>query len=118
MLLIRGRVPPSTPRPSWEGGGISSVPELRISTPPVQTTALPRWLSGKEPTCRCRRCRFNPWVKKIPWRGGHGNPLQYSCLGNPTTEKPGGLQSVGGHKRVGYDLSTKQQFRQPNSVLV
>ena len=32
---------------------------------------LPRWLSGKESTCRCRRCRrhgFNPWVRKIPWR--------------------------------------------------
>ena len=51
MLLIRGLVLPSTPRPSWEGGGVSSVPELRISTPPAQTTALPRWLSGKEPTC-------------------------------------------------------------------
>ena len=25
--------------------------------------------------CRsCRRCRFDPWVRKIPWRG-HGNPL-------------------------------------------
>ena len=23
---------------------------------------------------RCRRCRFDPWVRKIPWRG-HGNPL-------------------------------------------
>ena len=25
----------------------------------------------KEPTCqcrRCKRCRFDPWVKKIPWR--------------------------------------------------
>ena len=32
---------------------------------------LPRWLSGKEPTCQCRgrkRCRFDPWVRKIPWR--------------------------------------------------
>ena len=27
--------------------------------------------------------------------GGHGNPLQYSCLGNPMAEKPGGLQSTG-----------------------
>jgi len=29
------------------------------------------WLSGKESVCqctRCRRCRFNPWVRKIPWR--------------------------------------------------
>ena len=25
---------------------------------------------------------FDPWVGKIP-RGGHGNPLQYSCLENP-----------------------------------
>ena len=29
-----------------------------------------RWLSGKESTCQCRRCRrhwFDPWVRKIPW---------------------------------------------------
>ena len=25
-------------------------------------------LSRKEPTCQCRRHRFNPWVGKIPWR--------------------------------------------------
>ena len=27
--------------------------------------------SGKEPTCQCRRqkrCGFDPWVGKIPWR--------------------------------------------------
>ena len=29
---------------------------------------LPRWLSGKESACQCRRHRFNPWVGKIPWR--------------------------------------------------
>ena len=29
---------------------------------------LPRWLSGKESTCQCRRHRFDPWVGKIPWR--------------------------------------------------
>ena len=27
--------------------------------------------------------------------GGHGNPLQYSCLENSMTEEPGGLQSKG-----------------------
>ena len=26
--------------------------------------------------------------------GGNGNPLQYFCLGNPITEKPGGVQSI------------------------
>ena len=44
-----------------------------------------RWLSGKEPSCHCRsprRCRFDPWVRKIPW-GRNDNLLQYSCLENP-----------------------------------
>ena len=30
----------------------------------------PRWHSGKESACQCRRLkrhRFNPWVGKIPW---------------------------------------------------
>ena len=29
---------------------------------------LPRWLSGKESACQWRRCRFDPWVGKIPLR--------------------------------------------------
>ena len=29
---------------------------------------LPRWLSGKESACQCRRYRLDPWVRKIPWR--------------------------------------------------
>ena len=33
---------------------------------------------------------------------GHGTPLQYSILRNPTTEKPGVLQSMGS-QRVGHD---------------
>ena len=28
---------------------------------------LPRWLSGKGSACQYRRCRFDPWVGKIPW---------------------------------------------------
>ena len=30
--------------------------------------------------------------------GGNGNPLQYSCLENPWTEEPGGLQFMGSQK--------------------
>ena len=33
---------------------------------------------------------------------GNGTPLQYSCLENPWTEEPGGLQSTGS-LRVGHD---------------
>ena len=31
-------------------------------------TGLPRWHSGKEFACQCRRPKFNSWVGKIPWR--------------------------------------------------
>ena len=34
--------------------------------------------------------------------GGHGNPLQRSCLESPRTEEPGGLQPTGS-QRVGHD---------------
>jgi len=40
--------------------------------------------SGKESTCQCRRCkrhRFDPWVRKIPGEG-NVNSLQYSCREN------------------------------------
>jgi len=26
------------------------------------------WLCYKESTCQCRRHRFDPWDRKIPWR--------------------------------------------------
>ena len=54
--------------------------------------------SGKDSTCRHRRCKrhaFDPWVGKIPG-GGNGNPLQYFLPGKiPWTEEPGGLQFMG-----------------------
>ena len=28
------------------------------------TTGLPRWSSGKEPTCQCKRHKFDPWIRK------------------------------------------------------
>ena len=43
--------------------------------------------SGKEPTCPCRRGDIRD-VGSIPGLGispggGHGNPIQYSCLESP-----------------------------------
>jgi len=46
---------------------------------------LPWWLSGKKSTCNAGDARdmgLIPKSGRSP-RGGHGNPLQYSCLGNP-----------------------------------
>ena len=31
---------------------------------------FPRWYSGNESVCQCRRlrrCGFDPWVRKVPW---------------------------------------------------
>ena len=46
---------------------------------------FPGGISGKEPACQCRRHREMdpiPGLGRAP-RGGHGHPLQYSCLENP-----------------------------------
>ena len=46
---------------------------------------FPGGAGGKGHAWQCRRHKrhkFNPWVGKTPG-GGHGNPLQYSCLANP-----------------------------------
>ena len=39
---------------------------------------------------------------------GDGNPLQYSCLGNPMDRGAWQVQSMGS-QRVRHDLATKQQ---------
>ena len=38
---------------------------------PDEKLDFPGGISGKEPACRCmrhKRCGFDPWVRKIPWR--------------------------------------------------
>ena len=59
---------------------------------------LPRWYSGKDTACQCRRHRrhgFQPWVGKIAWRRKwqvHSNILAWRI---PWVEEPGRLQSMG-----------------------
>ena len=63
--------------------------------------------SGKEPACQSRRykrCWFDPWVGKIPWR----RPWQPTPVFLPResmTEEPGGLQSMGSQS----DMTTATQ---------
>ena len=47
-----------------------------------------------------RRPGFNPWVGKISWRRGHGNPLQYSDLENPHGQRSLAGYSLWGQKEL------------------
>ena len=52
------------------------------------------WLSGKESTGQCRRCRrlrFNPWVKKIPLEKETATHSSILARRIPWTEEPWGL---------------------------
>ena len=45
---------------------------------------VPRWLSGKESACKCRRCGFRrSQIRKILWKR-KWQPTQYPCQENPT----------------------------------
>ena len=49
---------------------------------PLFTDPFGGFLVGKELTCQHRKCRFDSWLGRSLGEG-HGNPFQYSCLGNP-----------------------------------
>ena len=67
------------------------------------------WSSLVAQTVKTLSAMRETWVRslvgKIPG-GGHGNPLQCSCLENPWTEEPGRLQSVG-LQRVRHNWATR-----------
>ena len=81
-----------------------------IIKPSVNVTKeLPRWLSGRESPCQCRRHKrvgFNPWVRKISWRK-KWQPAPAFLPGKILwTEESSRLQSRS--QRAGHDLVTKQ----------
>ena len=49
----------------------------------MEKRRLPWWLSDKNPPVSAGDPGLIPGVGRSP-REGNGNPLQYSCLGNPT----------------------------------
>jgi len=46
---------------------------------PLGTKGFPVGASGKQPSCQCmrlKRHRFDPWIRKIPWRrAGQPTPV-------------------------------------------
>ena len=68
---------------------------------------FPGGSDGKESACNVGDPGSIPGLGRSPGEG-NGNPFQYSCLGNPWTEEPGRLQSMG-LQRVRHNLLSKQQ---------
>ena len=55
--------------------------------------------SGKEPACQCRRCKrcwFNPFIRKIPWRRATCSSILAWRM--PWTEESGGLHCIGSQR--------------------
>ena len=75
--------------------------------------------SGKEPPCQCRRHKeLLVWSlgQEEPPGGGHCNPLQYSCLGNPL-DRGAWWATVYRVQRVrhdGSDLACMPEFKSLN----
>ena len=62
------------------------------------------WQMAQESVCQCRRCGLIPGSGRCP-RGGHGNPLQYSCL-----ENPHGQRSLAGYSPWGRKESDMTEW--------
>ena len=80
----------------------------------VDLSGLPRWLSGKESACQYRRLkrhRFNPWVRKIPWRRKWQSTPAF-LPGKSRGQWSLAVYSPWSHKRVKHSLAAKQQQQQ------
>ena len=71
-------------------------------------SGLPWRLSGEESSCQRRRCGFDPWMGKIPWRRKWQPASRILAWGNPMDRGAWWLQPIG-LQRVGHDWPTKQQ---------
>ena len=60
---------------------------------------FPGGLDGKESACNAGDLSLIPGLGRFPG-GGHGNPLQYSCLENPRGQRSLAGYSLWGHKEL------------------
>ena len=77
----------------------------------INLAGLPRWLSGTQCACQCRRhrrCGFNPRSGRSPG-AGNSNWLQYSCLGHPM-DRGASQAIVHGASKSQTGLSTQAQL--------
>ena len=85
---------------------LSSVTQLCLSLcDPTIEWGVPGGSDGKESTCNVGDPGLIPGLGRFPG-GGHGSPLQYSCLENPRGQK-----NLAGYSPLGRkDLDTTEQL--------
>ena len=75
------------------------IPWRRDRLPTPVFLAFPGGSDGKEPTCNVGDLGSIPGLGRPPG-GGHGTPLQYSCLKNPHGQRSLAGYSPGGSKEL------------------
>ena len=68
----------------------------------LDVLGLPRWLSNEESACQCRKCGFDPWVGKIPWKR-KWQPSPVFLLGKSHGQRSLAGYSPWGLGRFGHD---------------
>ena len=74
-----------------------------------RNSQMAQWLKKKKSTYQYRRHRFNPWVRKFPWRR-KWLPTAVFLPGKPHGQRRLVGYSLWGCKRVRHDLATKQRI--------
>ena len=67
---------------------------------------FPRWYSGKQSDCQCRRCKrqsLDPWVRKLTWRR-KWQPTPVFLPGESHGERSLAGHSPQGHKKTRLSL--------------
>ena len=67
---------------------------------------LPLWLT--ESACQCRRCRFDPWARKVLWRR-NWQPTPVFLPGKSHGQRNLVSYSPWGCRSIGHDLVAQQQ---------
>ena len=84
-------------RKPWFNFWVRKIPWRRVRLPTSVLLGFPGGSDGKESTCSAQDMGSIPGLGRSP-EGGHGNPLQCSCLENPDGQRSLVGYSPWGHK--------------------
>ena len=101
--LLMSVVDPGNIECDLQSGALAGF-KVNINSSLVPFFGLPGGSGSKESACNEEDTGLIPGSGRCPGER-NGNPLHYPCLGNPRTEEPGRLQSMGS-QRVRQDLVT------------